>query len=176
MFLAESPRQLGASSNSQKITRWWIFFFFRNPYCWFILEQFWTSLTKPATLSRDNWQFFILEHYKHVRYTWPHQKKLHDQIEASMDILIHETSKLSISNSFWDIKIWKLMQSDWSTVFSITTQELDFPKPCIFYIFSKLVYHLNSKNHIDGPNLSSRFALPIFFRALRPCLIKLKEN
>ena len=28
MFLAESPRQLGASSNSQKITRWWIIFFF----------------------------------------------------------------------------------------------------------------------------------------------------
>ena len=28
------------------------------------------------------------------------KKKLHDQIEASMDILVHETSKLSISNSF----------------------------------------------------------------------------
>ena len=27
--------------------------FFQNPYCWFILEHFWTNLTKTTTLSRD---------------------------------------------------------------------------------------------------------------------------
>ena len=30
----------------------------------------------------------------------PTQEKLHDQIAASMDILLHAKSKLSISNSF----------------------------------------------------------------------------
>ena len=33
------------------------------------------------------------------------QEKLHDQIAASMDILLHAKNKLSISNTFWDIKI-----------------------------------------------------------------------
>ena len=33
------------------------------------------------------------------------QEKLHDKIAASMDILLHAKSKLSTSNSFWDIKI-----------------------------------------------------------------------
>ena len=27
--------------------------FFQNPYCWFILEHFWTSLTKSTTLPGD---------------------------------------------------------------------------------------------------------------------------
>ena len=44
------------------------------------------------------------------------------------------------------------MQSNWSRVFSITTQELDFSQPCGFYRFSKVVYHLKPKNHIDGKN------------------------
>ena len=34
-----------------------------------------------------------------------HKEKLHDQTAASMDILLHAKSKLSISNTFWDIKI-----------------------------------------------------------------------
>ena len=68
------------------------------------------------------------------------------------------------------------MQSDWSRVFSITTQELDFSKPCGFYRFSKVVYHLKAKNQIDAPNLFSKSALSIFFRALRLCLTKPKEN
>ena len=55
------------------------------------------------------------------------------------------------------------MQSDWSRVFSITTQELDFSKPCGFYRFLKVVYHSKPKNHIDGTNLSSKSVLPIFF-------------
>ena len=42
----------GASFNTQKSTYWWINFF-QNPYCWFILEHSWTSLTKPTTLSRE---------------------------------------------------------------------------------------------------------------------------
>ena len=67
------------------------------------------------------------------------QDKLHDQIAASMDILLHAKSKLSTSNSFWDIKILKIMQSDWSRIFSITTQKLDFSQPCGFYRFSKMV-------------------------------------
>ena len=91
------------------------------------------------------------------------QEKLHDQISASMDILLHAKSKLSTSNSFWDIKILKIIQSDWSRVFSITTQELDFSQPCRFYRFLKVVYHLKPKNHIDGPNVSSKYVLLIFF-------------
>ena len=104
------------------------------------------------------------------------QEKRHDQIAASMDILLHAKSKLSTSNSFWDIKILKIMQSDWSRVLSITTQELDFPQPCGFYRFSKVVYHLKPKNHIDVTNLFSKSVLLIFFRALRACLTKPKEN
>ena len=33
------------------------------------------------------------------------QEKIHDQIATSMDILLHAKSKLSTTNSFWDIKI-----------------------------------------------------------------------
>ena len=33
------------------------------------------------------------------------QEKLHDQIAASMDILLHAKRKLSTSSSFGDIKI-----------------------------------------------------------------------
>ena len=80
-----------------------------------------------------------------------------------MDILLHAKSKLSIPNDFQDIKILKIMQSDWFRVFSVTTQELDFSQPCGFYRFSKVVYHLKPKNHIDGTNRSSKSALLIFF-------------
>ena len=66
------------------------------------------------------------------------QEKLHDQIAASMDILLHAKNKLSISNTFWDIKILKNMQSDWCRVFSITTQKLDFLQPCGFIDSQKL--------------------------------------
>ena len=98
------------------------------------------------------------------------QERLYDQIAASMNILLHAKSKLSTWNSFWDIKILKIMQSDWSRVFSITTQELDFSQPCVFHGFSKVVYHLKPKNYIDGISLSSKSLLPIFFRALKACL------
>ena len=104
------------------------------------------------------------------------QEKLHDQIAASMDILLHAKSKLSTSNSFWDIKILKFMQSDWSRVFSITTKELDFSQPCRFCRFSNVVYHLKLKNHIDWSNLLSKSVLLIFFRAISACLTKPKEN
>ena len=93
------------------------------------------------------------------------QEKLHDQIAASMDILLHGKIKLSTSNSFWDIKILKIMQSDWSRVFSLTIQEIDFWQPCGFDRFWKVVYHLKPKNHIDGTNLSSKSVLPIFFQS-----------
>ena len=43
----------------------------------------------------------------------PTQEKVHDQIAASMDILLHAKCKLSTSNSFWNIKIQKIIQSDW---------------------------------------------------------------
>ena len=98
------------------------------------------------------------------------QERLYDQIAASMNILLHAKSKLSTWNSFWDIKILKIMQSDWSRVFSVTTQELDFSQPCVFHGFSKVVYHLKPKNYIDGISLSSKSLLPIFFRALKACL------
>ena len=65
------------------------------------------------------------------------------------------------------------MQFDWSRVFSITTQELDFSQPSRFYRISMVVYHIKPKSHIEGPNLS---LLPVFFRALRTCLTKHKEN
>ena len=91
------------------------------------------------------------------------QEKLHDQIVASMDILLHAKSKLSTSNSFWDIKIYKIMQSHWSRVFSITmSSRTRFFTAMSFYRFSKVVYHLKPKNHIDGPNLSSKYVLLIF--------------
>ena len=93
------------------------------------------------------------------------QEKLHDQIAASMDILLHAKSKLSTSNSFWDIKILKIIQSDWSRVFSITTQELDFSQPYGFYRFSEMVYLLKPKNQIDWADLSSKSVLPIFFQS-----------
>ena len=54
------------------------------------------------------------------------QEKLRNQIAALMDFLLHAKSKLSTSNSFWDIKILKIMQPGWSRAFSIATQELDF--------------------------------------------------
>ena len=45
-----------------------------------------------------------------------------------------------------------------------------------FFTFSKVVYHLKPKIHIDGPNLLSKSVLLIFFRALRACLIKPQKN
>ena len=47
------------------------------------------------------------------------QEKFMIVTAASMDILLHVKNKLSTSNSFWDIKILKIMQSDWWTAFSI---------------------------------------------------------
>ena len=63
-------------------------------------------------------------------------------------------------------KFKKIMQSDWFRVLSVTTQELDFSKPCIFYRFSKVMYHLKSKNHINGPILTSIAVLPVFSKQL----------
>ena len=53
------------------------------------------------------------------------QEKFHDQTTGSMDILLHPERKLYTTNNFWDIKIMqtiKIMQSDWSRAFSITTR------------------------------------------------------
>ena len=66
------------------------------------------------------------------------------------------------------------MESDWSGVFSITTQELKFSQPCCFYRFSKVVYLLKQKHYLDGTSLSSKSVLLISFRALRACLTKPK--
>ena len=52
---------------------------------------------------------------------------------------------------------------DWSRVFSITTQELDFSQLCRLYRFSKVVYHLKPKNHFYGSNILSKSVLLIFF-------------
>ena len=104
------------------------------------------------------------------------QEKIQDKTAASIDILLHAKSKLSTSNSFRDIKTLKIIQSDRSRAFSVTTQELDFSQLCGFYRYSKVVYHLKPKNYINGPNLFSKSVLPIFFRVLRACLTKLKEN
>ena len=57
------------------------------------------------------------------------------------------------------------MQSDWSRVFSITTQELDFSQPCGFYRFSKVVYHLKRKNHIDRQIVLQNLHCQFFFQS-----------
>ena len=64
-----------------------------------------------------------------------------------MDTLLHAKSKLSTSISFEILKLCSLI------AFSIITQELDFSQPCRFHRFPEatMVYHLKSKNHIDGP-------------------------
>ena len=62
------------------------------------------------------------------------------------------------------------MQSDRSGVFLITTPELDFSQPCGFYRFSKVVYHLKPKNHIDETNLSSKSVLPNSFQSTQGML------
>ena len=68
------------------------------------------------------------------------------------------------------------MPSGWSGAFPITTQKLDFSQVCGLYRFSKVANHLKPKSHIDGPNIFSKFVLSVFFRALRACLTKPKEN
>ena len=73
------------------------------------------------------------------------------------------------------LKFKKIIKSDWSRVFSTTTQELDHSQPCRFYRFS----NLRPKNHIDHtdrPNLSLKSVLPIYFRALKACFTNPKEN
>ena len=62
-----------------------------------------------------------------------------------------------------------------SRVFSVATQELDFSQPCCFWRFSKTVYHLKPKIHIDGPNLSLKSVSPTFFRALRHAWLNPKK-
>ena len=144
MFLAESQRQLWCIISHSKKHTLMDQFFFQNPYCWFILEHFWTSLTKPTTLSRDI-DNLLSQSTMGMPFMPDHnQEKLHDQITASMDMLLLVKSKLSTSNSFWYIKILKIIQSNWPRVFSVTTQELDFSQPFRFYRFSKVVYHLKS--------------------------------
>ena len=49
-------------------------FFFQNSYCWFILENFGSSLPNTTILSRDIAN--LLEHYGHGRHAWPHPRKI----------------------------------------------------------------------------------------------------
>ena len=69
-----------------------------------------------------------------------------------------------------------MMQSDLPRAFSIKTRELDFSEPCCFYRLLKVMYHLKPKTHIDGPNIFPKSVLPIYFKAIRSCLTKPKEN
>ena len=48
------------------------------------------------------------------------------------------------------------MQSDWSRVFSVTTQELDFSQPCRFCRLSKGGASFKTKNLLDGLNVLSK--------------------
>ena len=57
------------------------------------------------------------------------------------------------------------MQSDWSRAFLITTQELDFSEPCGFYRFSKVVYHLKSKNTLMDQIFSFKICIANFFQS-----------
>ena len=153
----------GASFNTQKSTRWWIKLFSKS-----ILLIYFRALLDKLIIS----YFRALWNVRHTDHT---QEKRHDQIVSFMSILLHAKRKTSTSNSFWDIKIYKIMKSDWSRVFSITTQELGFSQLCGFYRFSKVVYHLKPKIHIDGPSLPSKYLLLIFSRSFRACLTKSKE-
>ena len=59
----------------------------------------------PTTLSRDIGNLLFQSTVSMPDMPDHMQEKLHDQPVASMDILSHAKSKLSISNSFWDFKI-----------------------------------------------------------------------
>ena len=52
----------------------------------------------------------ILDHTQEKLHDQTVASMDHDQTVASMDILLHAKSKLSASNSFWDIKIQKIIQ------------------------------------------------------------------
>ena len=65
------------------------------------------------------------------------QEKLQDKTAASIDILLHAKSKLSTSNSFRDINLQKIIQSDRSRAFSVITQELDFHSHVAFIDIQK---------------------------------------
>ena len=60
------------------------------------------------------------------------------------------------------------MQSDWLRGFSITTQELELSQSC--------GVSFKTKNHIDGLIFFKKSVFPIYFRVLRACLTKPKEN
>ena len=64
-------------------------FFFQNPNYSFISEHFGASFTKPNNPLQKYWQFDILEHYDVPGTPDHYQEKYHDQIAATMDILLH---------------------------------------------------------------------------------------
>ena len=135
--------------------------FFQIPYCWFISEYFWASLTKPTKTSRDIGNSLFKGTMGMSVMPDHTQGKLHDQTATSIDILLHAKSKLSTLNTFWGRKNWKNMQFDWSRLFSTTTQNPDFFQPCGFYRFQKMVYHLKLNlvliDQIFFQNLCCRF-------------------
>ena len=55
------------------------------------------------------------------------QQILHDLTEVSMDIWLHAKNEHYSLNSFWDIKIQKILQSNWWRAFWPVTWEQDFP-------------------------------------------------
>ena len=60
------------------------------------------------------------------------------------------------------------MRSDCLRAFSTITRELELSQPC--------GVSFKTKNRIDGPMFFSKSVFPIYFRALRACLTKPKEN
>ena len=64
------------------------------------------------------------------------------------------------------------MQSDWSRVFSIATQKLDFSQPCGFYRFLKLVSIQNQKIILMGQIFLQNLYCRFFFRSLSAYLTK----
>ena len=53
MFFVESQRQLWCIISHPKKAHIDGSMFFQNPSCWFVLQHFWASFTKPTTLSKD---------------------------------------------------------------------------------------------------------------------------
>ena len=151
------------------------FIFFQNPYCLFILEPILNQQSFPvilaicyfgalwacqACLTSPKKKFKIELQLPWISY---YMQKVNLLPEIVFEIL--KFKKLS----YYPIR---LVQS----IFNYNSRTRFFTAMSFLQILKGGVYPLKQKNHIDGPNLSSKSVLLIFFRALRACLTKPKEN
>ena len=60
---------------------------------------------------------------------------------------------IKLSNNFLDIKVYKILQSDWLGAFLLSTGESEFSQACGFHRITKatMLHHLKPKKaYIDG--------------------------